>query len=264
MILKDKILISTVNANKSGEIKRVFESLGATIVDFPMIEIIAADLSSVRPIISRNEDFDWVMFTSTNGASYFYTFLQEIVGYRNLSKHTKIGVIGQSTAKVVKKLDRNPDFVGSGNTAEDLVEELIEKELVTDQKILLPLGNLAPDTAVTRLSKIADVTRVDVYKTVRARHIDQEKIDIITKGLYDLILFTSPSGVENFVITMGKENVNCNLRVASIGQVTTKAAEKQGLKCLITAESSTYEGLSEEIIKYYQSTDYHHGLFIKN
>lgn len=252
MTLKNKVFVSTVNANKSAEIKRVFEPLGATIIDFPMIEIVASDLSSVRNTISRNEDFDWVVFTSANGASYFYTFLQEITGQRKLSMHTKIAVIGQSTAKVVKKLDRNPDLTGQGNTAEDLVDELLEKELVVNQSVLLPLGNLAPDTAQKRLSKVAEVTRVDVYKTVRARHVDLEKINAITNDQYDLILFTSPSGVENFVVTMGKENISPNLRIASIGKVTTEAAEKMGLSCLITAETSTYEGLSEEIVNYYK------------
>jgi len=253
MILKDKIFISTVNINKSGEIKRVFEPLGATIIDFPMIEIVASDLSTVRNMISRHENFDWVLFTSANGASYFYTFLQEISGQRNLSPHTKIAVIGQSTAKLVKKLDRNPDLIGLGSTAEDLVDELMDKNLVSDQNILLPLGNLASKMTQERLSKVAEVTRVDVYKTVRARHIDLDKIDIIINDKYDLILFTSPSGVDNFVVTMGKENIHPNLRIASIGKVTTEEAEKQGLKCLITAENSTYEGLSEEIIKYYNT-----------
>ncbi len=223
MILKDKIFISTVNANKSAEIKRVFEPLGVTVVDFPMIEIIGADLSSVRSVISRNEDFDWVIFTSANGASYFYTFLQEISGNRNLTKNTKIAVIGQSTAKVVKKLDRAPDFIGSGNTAEDLVDEMIEKEMVAGQQILLPLGNIAPDTVQKRLSEVASVVRVDVYKTTRAQQVDLSKIDTIVNNQYDLILFTSPSGVENFVITMGKENINPNLRIASIGKVTAQA-----------------------------------------
>jgi uroporphyrinogen-III synthase len=253
MILKNKIFISTVNSNKSGEIKRVFEPLGATIIDFPMIEIVAADLSAVRNTINQNEDFGWVVFTSANGASYFYTFLQEVTGQRNLSVHTKIAVIGQSTAKVVKKLDRNPDFIGEGNTAEDLVNELLEKEIVANQSILLPLGNLAPDTMQKKLSTVAEVTRINVYKTIRARQVDLEKINTITNDQYDLILFTSPSGVENFIVTMGKENISSKLRIASIGKVTTEAAEKQGLSCLITAQDSTYEGLSEEIVKYYKT-----------
>ncbi|HEY4784417.1 MAG TPA: uroporphyrinogen-III synthase [Bacteroidales bacterium] len=254
--MKNRIFISTVNANKSAEVKRVFEPHGATIIDFPMIEIIAADLSSVRGVISRNEDFEWVIFTSTNGASYFYTFLQEISGHRNLSKNTRIAVIGQSTAKVVKKLNRTPDFIGTGNTAEDLADELIEKDLITGLNILLPLGNLAPDTVQNRLSKVASVTRINVYKTVRAKYIDHSKIDLIKDDRYDLILFTSPSGVENFVVTMGKENIHPNLRVASIGKVTAQAVEKQGLKSLITSEVSTYEGLMEEIVKYYESNDH--------
>jgi uroporphyrinogen-III synthase len=51
---------------------------------------------------------------------------------------------------------------------------------------------------------------------------------------------------------MGKENINSKLRIASIGKVTTEAAEKLGMSCLITAQTSTYEGLSEEIINYYK------------
>jgi uroporphyrinogen-III synthase len=253
MMLKNRIFISTVNTTKSAEIKRVFEPLGATIVDFPMIEIVAADLSpSIRSAICHMDDFDWVIFTSANGASYFYSFFRDVSGNRNLSTSTKIAVVGASTAKMVKALDRQANYISTGNTAEDMIDEMLEKQLVDGKDILLPLGNLAPDTAQQKLSGIARVTRIDVYKTIRAQQVDFDKLDTITSDKYDLILFTSPSGVDNFVVTMGKENIHPKLRIASIGKVTTQAAEKHGLKCLITAEISTYEGLSEEIVNYYK------------
>jgi len=116
------------------------------------------------------------------------------------------------------------------------------------------LGDIAPDTLLARISKIANVTRINVYKTLKTVVTDNEPIERIKNNCYDLVLFTSPSGVMNFADTVGTEYINPELRVASIGRVTTCAAEQYGLICKITAETSTYEGLANEIINYYYKT----------
>jgi len=253
MTLNNKILISTVDTNKSVAIKNIFQPLGATIIDFPMIEITSTELSpSDRNIILKTDSFDWIIFTSAYGVSYFYSLLLEMNKKKKLSGSVKIAAIGQSTAKAVEKTDRSPDFIGTGATSEDLVNQLIEKGLINNKKVLIPLGNLAPDLIQEKLSTIASVTRINVYKTIPAKTTSTVVIDIITNNHYDMILFTSPSAIDNFVETMSKKRLTPELRIASIGIVTTAAAKKHGLECIITAKDSTYGGLSEAILNYYQ------------
>jgi uroporphyrinogen-III synthase len=57
--------------------------------------------------------------------------------------------------------------------------------------------------------------------------------------------------VVNFTEAIDPQYINPELRVACIGKVTQHAAEQYGLKCVITANTSTYEGLATEILNYY-------------
>ncbi len=253
MILQGKVFISTVSIHKSVEIRNIFEQLGATVVDFPMTELLAVEQTpAIQKAIWQIEKFQWIIFTSANGVRYFHRLLKEIGKVSKIPSGVKIAAVGVKTALELENNGRNADYSGTKNTAENLVNELMEKESLANLNILLPLGNLAPGTLQTRLSKIANVTRIDVYKTVKTVVTDTEPIERIKKNRYDLVLFTSPSGVVNFADTVEPEYVNRELRVASIGEVTTRAAERYGLTCMITAGTSTYEGLANEIINYYK------------
>ena len=95
--------------------------------------------------------------------------------------------------------------------------------------------------------------RINVYKTLKASNSDNGSIGLIKNNNYDLILFTSPSGVVNFTETIDTKSINPDIRVACIGKTTKRTAEEYGLKCVITADTSTYEGLAYEILNYYSN-----------
>lgn len=252
MILQGKVFISTVSVTKSVEIRNIFEPMGVTVVDFPMTEFVAVEqINSIQNAIRQIEKFHWIIFTSANGVTHFHRLLMETGKIPKIPSGIKIATVGVKTELELENAGRKADYSGSGNTAENLINELLEKESLQNCNILLPLGNLAPDTLHTRLSKIANVTRIDVYKTVKTQVAANDTIERIKNNRYDLVLFTSPSGVDNFADAIGHENINHELRVASIGKVTTCAIEQHGLTCLVTAAKSTYEGLADEIVNYY-------------
>ena len=252
MILQGKIFISTVSNHKSFEIRNIFEPLGAILVDFPMTEFIEADQTpEIQNVIRQIKKYQWIIFTSANGVKYFHHILFETTNLSSIPSGIKIAVVGPKTALELKNTGRTADYTGIGGTVETLVNELIEKRLVQHCNVLFPLGNLSPDTSQICISKIAEPTRINVYKTVKTSISDNSAIDLIKNNCYDLVLFTSPSGVVNFAETLGPQYINPELRFASIGKVTTSAAEQYGLMCMITAETSTYEGLANEILNYY-------------
>jgi len=252
MTLKGKVFISTVNACKSSSMRHIFEPLGATIFDFPMTEIIKTEiLPEIHDAFSQIEKYNWIIFTSSNGVRYFHQLLSELTGMSSVPTTVKLAAVGPKTAMELKNNGRTADFTGFGGTAESLAAELIEKQFVQNCNVLLPLGNLAPDAMRSSLSGIAEVTRINVYKTVKTDVRDNKPVELIRSNGYDLILFTSPSGLANFAEILGSENLNPQLRLACIGNVTAKAAEQYGLKSTITAQTSTYEGLAHEIMNYY-------------
>ena len=252
MRLQGKIFISTVSTVKASEIRNVFEPLGATIVDFPMTRFIESDNTpEIQTVLRQIEKYHWIIFTSANGSKYFHHLLSATTGLTAIPRGIKIGVVGPRTALELKNTGRTANYSGSGGTAESLINELIEKKLVHNCNVLIPLGNLAPDTLQVSLSEIANATRINVYRTVKSDISDNGPIDLIKNNSYDLVLFTSPSGVINFSETFGPRHMDTELRFACIGKVTESAAKKCGLSCMITAETSTYEGLAKEILNYY-------------
>ncbi len=254
MRLKEKTFISTVNQSKTTEIRSIFEHLGAVVFDFPMIEIVPAEITDNQKETFNNlEKFDWIIFTSSNGIKYFYHFIEKFNISQTKFADCKIAVLGKGTLKALENNQRTANFVGSRNTADDLANELIHNNLIQNKKILLALGNLASDRTEKKLFEFANVQRIDVYKTIKPKEKNSEVINLVISDKYDLILVTSPSAIDNFVETIGRSNLPDNLRIASIGKVTAQAVEKHGFKNEIIAKTSTYLGLAEEITKYYNN-----------
>lgn len=254
MILKDKVFISTVSRDKSAGIRRVFEPLGVTVIDFPMTEIETAELTpAILNVISDLEKYDWIVFTSANGIIHLNKLLLQAGISTCLPSRIRVAVIGERTALQLEKSGRKADYIPVSNTARGLATEL--KEIVSGKncKILLPLGNLAPATMETILSEYSEVTRINVYNNLKTGTPNSELLQLIENDQYNIVLFTSPSGVFNFIDTVGREKLDTNLRAASIGSVTTRALEHAGLTSMITAKTSTYEGLADEIINYYKT-----------
>jgi uroporphyrinogen-III synthase len=79
-------------------------------------------------------------------------------------------------------------------------------------------------------------------------------INRIHNSRYDMIIFTSPSGIENF-LKIYPEGKNKNVPMACIGSVTAAAAIENGFRPLVIAEKSTAAGIAGSIINYYISTN---------
>src|SRR3972149_9372064 len=147
MILQGKSFISTVSVHKSVEFKNIFEPLGANVIDFPMSEILAMEKTPViQSVIRQIEKFQWIIFTSSNGVVHFHRLLKEIGNESQIPNGIKIASVGIKTANAIENNGRKVDFTGSRNTVENLVDDLMAKESLQNCNILLPLGNLAPDT----------------------------------------------------------------------------------------------------------------------
>jgi uroporphyrinogen-III synthase len=252
MMLKEKILISTVSADKSSRIREIFEPLGAAVVDFPMTEIQSARLSEdENKALKTIKKYHWIIFTSPNGVIHFYKLLKETTGISGIPSGIKTAAIGIKTASELEKRGRKPDYTGKGSTSEDLANELSELDTIKGYSILLPLGNLATTTLEEKLKSSANVLRINVYDTVMCNMTNTEPANLISENRYHMVLFTSPSGVSGLADALGDEISLSSIRAASIGKVTSAAAEQYGIRCLVTAARSTYEGLAEGIVNYY-------------
>ena len=252
LILKDKVIISTRSLEPGDPLPELLQSLGATVLSLPMIEIITSPLDAkMTEHFNGLESFDWIFFTSKNGVSNFFKQLIEVKGNTELQKTVRLAVIGYRTGLELEYYGYAPDFISEGNTSEEFVKEFDEKYKPENLRILLSLGNLADNTLFDKLSQQNSVQRINVYQTVKPDHADPGILEKLKNDAYDLIVFTSPSTFHNFSSYYDKEMIG-KLKMASIGSVTTKAIQKTGYEPLFTAKKSNAEGIKDAIIEYYQ------------
>ena len=81
--------------------------------------------------------------------------------------------------------------------------------------------------------------------------MDKETMQLILSDNYEMLLLTSPSGVRNF-LKLAWEIQPEKIRMACIGEITSKAAIENNILPLVVAKNSTIEGLFESVLNYYK------------
>lgn len=250
--LKDKVIISTRAIESGDSLPDILKTCGAKLLSLPMIEIAPSKLDT-RAIEQLNhlERFDWIFFTSKNGVINFFRHLIDVKGNTELPKTVHLAVIGYKTGLELEYYGYTPTLISDENTSDELLIQFYKKYQPQNLTILLALGNLADNTLSSRLSTENTVNRINVYQIVKPAYADPEIVEIIKNGLYDLIVFTSPSTFNNFCSYFKADQIG-KLKMVSIGMTTTKAIQEAGFEPVLTAKKSNVEGLRDAIIEYYQ------------
>ena len=250
--LRNKLFISTQPEEGFPELKKYLADF--TLINFPTIEIAESEISiSEQSRIKEANNFDWLIFTSKNGVQYFLKKFQDITGHTFKKEYSRIAVIGKKTAKEFQSQGIEPDYISESNLAEKFVVELREKVIREKSNILLLLGNLASNLLETTLADIAEVKRINCYQTSKAKVKNTEALERIFSNDYELIIFTSSSGFENFISISKEFNIDLKkLRVVSIGKSTTKTMNDYGVQPVFTAQQSNLEGIANELKNIYK------------
>lgn len=248
--IEGKIVISTRPTSDGDKIVSFLENKGATVLHLPMIEISAIEsMPEIDKIGTKLSDFDIIILTSKNGVRYFFEYLEKVklIGYINPA--TKFIAIGGRTAEEIRKYNITNIYVNKGNTSEDLIEDLMGQD-ISSKKILLPLAEMASDLLEKKLSVKNSVTRINVYKTIAVTEFDKNILDSIRDDLYEVIIFTSPSAIINFMKAIAPLNIKNQLKIACIGKITHKKAIEYNIKPVITSS------VADEMIFAYEIQQY--------
>jgi len=251
--LKNKLFISTRPAGRSDEMKRLLENAGAELLEMPLIKTEPLAVSAEEKKSIANIDyFDWLILTSANGVHYFFEKFTNLSTKKKLPNELKIGVIGNKTQKKLEEYGYSPDFINPGNTAEDFSDAFLKHLRKEKQQpnILLALGKLARTVIQEQLKNTANCIRIDFYTTVVPESVDPNILKQIEEDRYEMLIFTSPSGIKNFLKISGVKQPE-KLRIACIGEITANAAKKNGIEPLVIAEKASAKGLTDSIINFY-------------
>jgi uroporphyrinogen III methyltransferase/synthase len=230
----------------------IYERAAAPVL-FPVIDVVdPPDPSALRAAVQRLASYDWVLFTSANGVDRFFAELsREKLDARALGS-AKLGVIGPKTADALRRYGVRPDAEAKEFTGEGLADALVEHGI---RRALLPRALVARDALPEALRKRgAQVDIVAAYETRPAgpeRALELQRI--LTDGLADVVLFTSTSTVTSTLDLLGPGALDLfgRVTVASIGPVTTAAAERRGLTVDVTAAEFTVKGLLDALEQHF-------------
>jgi uroporphyrinogen III methyltransferase/synthase len=198
---------------------------------------IAFPTIKLKPLTSTNQflqtlaklsDYDWIVFTSANGVTFFSDVLQRLDKDCRVFASTKIAAIGSEIF-----------------TSKELGKQLIAFTNLQNKNVLLLRSELASAELVELLTEAkAQVTETPVYA------IEPEKSDCdwlkekITKAKIDWLTFASPSAVKAFFDQIPTDLVNSgSAKVASIGPATSEQLKNLGVRADTEAANHTIDGL---------------------
>lgn len=242
-------IIVTRTREQASKLSERLEDLGGNVIEAPAIKI--ASLGADKAVKQALEERpDWVFFTSQNGVYEFAQILQRIRKDVRLLNISKVCAIGSETAKSLRTIGINPDYVPPQYYAEAIVKHFDSIEFKNCSALLLR-AKKARDILPQGLRDIGiPVKVIDLYDTL----IDNQTKLLVKEAFkerVDWVTFTSSSTVENFIKLLGKgykKNLS-GVKLASIGPITSRRLAKFGLKPSVEAKVYTIEGLAEAIIQ---------------
>jgi uroporphyrinogen-III synthase len=158
----------------------------------------------------------------------------------NKKLNHKIFTIGKATDKELLKYGYKSDYINEGNNSV-IFSQNLANFINENDKTLLILGNLAPDSILNSINKYSSAQRINVYKTEKIKNFDNKISNYIENNKYDLILFSSPSAFYSFKESFPNIDLK-KLKAACIGNITAKALLEQNIKPVLVADKSDYEG----------------------
>jgi uroporphyrinogen III methyltransferase/synthase len=258
--LAGRTVVVTRAASQAADLTTLLESYGANVIVCPTIEIREPDnYDRLDEALDHLYGYDWLIFTSTNGAEFFLRRLADRGLLISDLDEIKVCAIGQRTADKLHDAHVHVDLVPSQSTGEGVFAALSEfaggDGLLHGLNILLPRAAVGRDYLPKALEQAgARVDVVTTYQTVLPENFDRGKLAAMLAGSGDCIAFTSPSTIRNLAKLFDTHDLGKTLPgmiVACIGSVTAEAAAEYGLSVNIQPENFTTKDLAQAIADYY-------------
>jgi len=230
------VAVTRARAQASGLAAKL-GALGAEVVEAPAIRISALD-GPPPPLAS----YDLVCLTSPNGVRVLFERMAGAGQDARALAGTKVAAIGPGTAAALAEHGVTADVVPDRFVAEGLVEALADVPIT---RALVARAAQARDVLPAALrSRGAQVDVVALYETV-AEPLDGRRLGAIAAA--DYVTFTSSSTVRFFFDAAG-ERLRDDVRLVSIGPVTSAALRERGRVADVEARTHDIDGLVAALV----------------
>jgi uroporphyrinogen III methyltransferase/synthase len=242
MPLDGRRIVVTRALEQAGALSRPLAALGAEVLELPTIRIEdPPDRRSFAGTVVHAHEYDWIVFTSANGARRFFdAFFKARDDARALGK-PRIAVIGEGTAEVVREFRYAVDLMPERSVGEGLVEAFakLSIENLTVLWVKAEKTRRVVGEGLEALGAIVD--ECIAYRTVPETSDPTGAAGRFRKEGADIVVFTSASTVVHFFALDLALPEGCV--AASIGPVTSDMLREQGVTPAIEAEKHDIDGL---------------------
>lgn len=219
------------------------EALGAEVLHQPMIEIRPPESwDAVDDAIRHLPDFDYLVFSSSNGVDFFFDRLQ--ARRADFDLRCRFAVAGTGTdAALRRRIGRPADVLPTLFSAEGMLEQLLP-EAKGGKRFLLLRASRGRDLMKRALEQAGgDVTEVVVYQSVDVQAPRPEILDRMRSGSIDWVTVTSSSIARSLVRLFG--NALDRTRLVGISPITTSVLTELGHPPCLEATTASLPGIVE-------------------
>ncbi len=249
--LQGRSVVITRSRAQAGPFARSVSARGAIPVLFPTIDIRPLeDCTALDRALMEADQYAWIVFTSANTVAAVWERLGAL-GRNGLGGSGRIAAVGPATAAALAERGAPVGAMPADYRGAAVAAALGE---VAGRRVLLPRADIGGEETVAALREAgAVVTEVVAYHTTPAT-ADPEGLAALC-GRVDVVTFTSPSTVRNFLTLTGPGGRALLARsvVACIGPVTAAAVTELGLTPPLEASPSTAEGLLDILEAHFTS-----------
>ena len=239
-----RVVVTRARQQASG-LRRLLEEAGAQVIEFPLIEIAPPDsYESLDRLIDVLDDYQWLIFTSTNGVRSFFDRLRFHGKDARALGLVMVAAVGESTADELRASGIEPDLVPPKFQSAALLP-LLENDQRGIRTAIVRGAEGGEELIEELRRRGGEVDLVVAYQTRRLAADPAILQDI------DIVTFTSASTVDNFYAAAADRAASIlqDARVASIGPMTSDALRKHGREPNVEASSASIESLRDAIVE---------------
>jgi uroporphyrinogen III methyltransferase/synthase len=258
-----RTIVVTRDAEGNAEMAQKVLSRGGNPIEFTTMTLVPlTDRTEFLQVLTELREYDWVIFTSPNGVRIFFEAMDALGKDARVFAAIRLATLGAKTAECLARYGIKADFVPTSFTGRDLGLQLLSFASLRDKKVLLLRSELASDELVEVLQQgQAHVRDVSIYTAVPcgpaapgwdsitpegrgATGLERQ----IGQGRIHWLTFASPSAVRGFFEQVQPEIANASqVRIASIGPVTSRELLKFGVRIDVEATEHTIDGMLDAI-----------------
>ncbi|OYV80035.1 MAG: hypothetical protein B7Z73_19115, partial [Planctomycetia bacterium 21-64-5] len=221
--------------------------LGADVLLQPAIEIGPPEnWQAVDAALNRLSDFDWLVFSSANGADYLIGRLLAAHGDLRKLGGVRLAAIGPGTADALAAFHVRADLVPPEYRAESLADVLAAQ--TAGRRVLLVRASRGREVLAERLEAAGTVVeQVVAYQSRDVTQSDELVAELLRQGGIAWVTVTSSAIARSLAAMFGGDLRRT--RLASISPVTSATLRELGFEPAAEAGVYTIDGLIEALLR---------------